>query len=287
MNAYLRLENAVGMIEMGGQSSDLWRVIAVTGLTSPEADTQVKTYVRIPGQRVLDTRLLARTIIIHGSLNTRDKAQRQFCLTRAAQIFDASRTLTLRCNFTGKLRRVSVRPVTFDVSHYNAAGQEFTLSLIADNPYFRDWEDSRVSLFSRTDNLIDSMTFPRVFTLRTTGGVAVNNGLVDVEPVIVITAGDPGEGTESGLTITNTTTGAQIVLNYAPSAGEVITIDIAGRSITSSTGGNILNHKSKDTLLGGFVLVPGQNAIAFENANTGQPITASLIYSSLYTEAVY
>ena len=124
-----------------------------------------------------------------------------------------------------------------------------------------------------------------MFTYRINKGVAINNGTVDIEPVIIIETG-VRTAEESGITITNETTGKQIVLNYAPE-NEIITVGIPNRKIYSDTNGDITRFKPLEYLLSEFVFKKGQNVVSFANADTGQHLTAKAVYSNLYTEAMY
>ena len=162
------------------------------------------------------------------------------------------------------------------------------ISLTCDDPYFKDWDDIELSLFSRVDNLIDGMTFPRVFTYRYTKGNAINNGMVNVEPIIIIETGTPTpDAPETGILIENETTGKDIRLNYVPVKDETITINVPTRKITSSVNGDITRYKPLEYQLSEFVFIRGGNMINFTNYDSGQPLTAKAIYSNLYTEAMY
>lgn len=80
------------------------------------------------------------------------------------------------------------------------------------------------------------------------GGVAIN-------PLITIT------GPIDDFTITNPVNGNQLAWDgYAVAAGETITIDIPGKTVTSSLVGDVSTYLSGDT--GSFELEPGANAVA-------------------------
>ena len=283
---HLTIENEHGSIVMGGHARDTWRIRAIDGLGPVETEAKTVQYVGIPGQTTLEVLPRARTITITADLNTRDADQRQWRLSQAMRILNTTGRVTLRVNFSGKMREITCRPLPSTLSHFNAAAQEVTISLLADNPYFRDTATNIVPLRSRAGNLYDGMTFPRIFTYRYPEGTAVNMGDADVEPVIVITAGTLSEKKDIVL-LENKTTGAAIRFNYTLQSNETITVDIANRTVQSNISGNILRYKDRSTVLGSFVLRPGKNVIRFGEEGDTQPITAQLSYSNLYAEAVY
>lgn len=283
---HLTIENENGSIVMGGQARDTWRIRGIEGLGPVETETKTVQYVGVPGQKTLEVLPCARTITITADLNTSDMQQRQWRLTQAMRVLNTTGEVTLRVNFSGKVRKITCRPLPAVPAHFNAAAQEVTISLLADNPYFRDAETITVPLSARADNLYSGMTFPRVFTYRYVKGTVVNLGDADIEPIIVITAGTLAEEMDEVL-LRNETTGAIIKLNYALQSNEIITVDIEKRTIQSSIAGNILYYKDRNTVLGNFVLRPGKNVIQFGEEGDAQPITAHLLYSNLYAEAVY
>ena len=282
MKFYIGYENEIGKIEMGTKPPYIIREI--TGLEQVAAEKQSIRYVGVAGEKTLDKTPNPRVITIDGRVTGKG---RRFYTDKLSKTFNNTIEGTLKLNIWGKLRRIKCIPDTVAFGRLHRSYLDFIITLNCDNPYFKDWEDMQVDLYARQNNLINGMTFPRVFTYRTSRGNAVNNGDVDIEPVIYITAGEVGSGTEKGLTITNETTGAVIELNYGPADGEKITIDIENRKITSSISGDITRYKSRFTLLSDFVLVKGNNIIRFDNANTGQPLTAYAKYSNLYIEGVY
>jgi len=283
---HLTIENENGSIVMGGQARDTWRIRGIEGLGPVETEAQTVQYIDSPGQTTLEVLPRPRTITITADLNTREKEQRQWRLSEAMRILNTTGEVTLKVNFSGKMRKITCRPLPSTLAHFNAAAQEVTISLLADNPYFRDADTQTVFLRARADNLYRGMIFPRVFTYRYTKGTVANLGDVDIEPVIVITAGVLTEE-KSGVVLVNETTGAAIRFNYTLKSGETITVDIENRTVQSSRSGNILRYKDRKTVLGNFVLRPGMNVIRFGLMGDTQPITAQLSYSNLYAEAVY
>lgn len=283
----IAFENEIGNVKMGGKNNDLWRIRDIEGLETVEANANVVNYVGIVGQETVEVQLKPRIITIRGSLSNKRKESRQYYLTKAIKILNTTMTGDLKLNLKGKTRRINCRPLFFSQAKPTPAGQEFVLSLIADNPYFKDLEDIRVNIYTREDNLISGMEFPRAFTIRTSTGNVNNYGDVKVEPIIKIITGERTESELKGITITNETTGKVLELEYAPVKDEEITIDIANRKITSSINGNITKHKSKETLLSEFTLAIGTNHLTFVSADINQPLESYTNYSNLYIEGVY
>ena len=282
MRFYIGYENDIGKIEMGTKPPYIIREIE--GLEQVNASRKAIRYVGVAGEKTLEKSPNPRIITIDGRVTGEG---RRFYTDQLAMVFDNTVEGILKLNVWGKLRRIKCIPNTVAFGKMNKSYLDFIITLSCDNPYFRDWENSTVSLYSRQNNLFSGMTFPRVFTFRTSRGNAINNGNANIEPVIHITAGELGEGTDVGLTITNETTGAIIDLDYGPEDGEKITIDIENRNIISNINGDITRYKSKFTLLSDFVLTKGNNIIRFDNANAGQTLAAEIEYSNLYTEGVY
>ena len=287
MNFVLIYESPNGKVIMTSKNMSEYEVVWIDGLEQVIAESQTKRYVRVPGQKTLYKNPGPRAITITGVIKA-NKAQRRFRARKLIEVCDNTLEGTLYINMFGKLRRINCIPDTVVFSEPENDTMKFVVTLICDNPYFKDWEDIEVMLFSRVNNLITPMTFPRVFTYRYTKGYAINNGMVDVEPIIVIEAGPPTpDAPETGVLIENETTGKQILLEYAPEDGDVITIDIPARKIISSINGDITRKKPLEYRLSEFVLKRGPNTISFTNYDTGQPLIAKAIYSNLYTEAMY
>ncbi len=283
---HVTIEGKKGSIVLGGRTKDTWRIRSIEGLGPVETEAKTVQYVGVPGQKTLEVLPLPRTITITADLNTADMQQRQWRLSQAMRILNTTEEVMLRLNFSGKMRKITCRPLPSTLAHYNAAAQEVTFSLLADNPYFRDADTIAVPLYFRADNLQRGMMFPRVFTYRYTKGTVANIGDAAIEPVIVISAGTLSEE-KSGIVLTNETTGACIRLEYTLHQNETITVDIEKRSVESSITGNLLQYKSRDTILGEFILQPGKNVIRFGEEGETQPISVQLLYSNLYAEAVY
>ena len=212
---------------------------------------------------------------------------RRYYTDKLQGIFDNTKEGNLKLNVWGKLRKIKCMSDTVALGKMYRNHIDFLIVLNCDNPYFEDWENTKIELYTRQGNLINGMTFPRVFTFRTSGGNAINNGDVDIEPIIKIIAGEKGAGSEKGITITNETTGAELTLNYAPEESEEIIIDTANRTITSNINGDITRYKDKYSLLGDFKLIKGNNVVKFLNANPSQALVAHAEYSNLYIEGVY
>lgn len=279
-------ESANGKIIMARRFD--YEVMSIDGLEQVAAESQIRKYSNMPGQKTLNKTPAARMITITGRINA-GRSQRRFRTDNISFVFDNTIEGTLKLNMWGKLRRINCIPDTVAFGEVDRNDKlPFVITLICDNPYFKDWEDIELSLFSRVGNLINGMTFPRVFTFRYTKGTAINNGMVDIEPIIIIETGKPTVGApETGILIQNETTGKEILLNYTPADGEIITVDIPSRKIISSTNGDITRYKPLSYLLSDFVFKRGSNLINFINKDTGQELKAKAVYSNQYTEAMF
>jgi len=153
-----------------------------------------------------------------------------------------------------------------------------------------------IAIFSRADqfpNISENgnwyVELPAIATVRTIRANVINNGEIDVYPIIHIynTANQVALMSGfSGVIITNETTGAKIELDYSPSDGEEIIIDLALRRITSNLAGNIINYISDDTVLSDFILKTGENIISCENLSGLTSLSAIVEYTNNYAMAV-
>lgn len=120
--------------------------------------------------------------------------------------------------------------------------------------------DGRTCIVDSSWTLENELVLPFTgpYLLGTTTGentlTCVNDGSWATKPVITV------EGPINDWVISNMTTGHFLSWNgYTIAAAEVITIDIPGKTVTSSTAGDLTTYLSGDT--GSFALDPGSNTI--------------------------
>lgn len=280
----IHFENALGMIRFRGAGAAGVRLLAVSGLGLVQKEFRVTGYAGQAGQDLLSEKDLARTITL--SCDFQSDAVHQE-LSRIMKILYRSGMLTV---FSGNQKRsIACRCSDLDEPvYYGKNIVKFVVQFTCDNPYFTDGSPQKIDLLQRKSLLKTTFTLPCKFSQRTSRLVVVNNGDVPSEPVFSIyNSGKSSASSESyGIEIENHTTGQNILLERQTASGEVITVDIPNRKITSSMHGDVTYSISQDTFLSNFALSPGANDIEAVNYNAGEDISVVLRYYNLYTEAV-
>lgn len=274
----MRIEftNSLGKIVFG--TGDM-RIIEIDGTGLAPKVRNTVNYAGIVGQNKLSDTVGARTVTIKGDLKS---SSPQSILTRMMRILDTSGTLILRVGAKG--RRIAAECVEFDISDRNGVYQPFILQFICDYPYFSDITQTEIYIFKVQNLLKTQFTLPCMFSQRECKQNIYNSGDVVCEPIFEFTA--LSDGAEDGsITIENETTAQQITLNYRMSAGEVITVDIESRKITSDTAGDIIYSLDDDSYLSDFWLDKGNNSIVVTNGSGGE-MKAVCAFSNKYIEAV-
>ena len=270
-------------LHMGGSREHNWRIKSISGIMLPEVSATTSSYIGDLGQRTVKITPRAREIKILGSLVASCSNERRFELERASRVLDPREFFTLKINADGKYRRINARCEEFEILNNTKRIVDFSILLVCDNPFFMDYEDIIIPLFKRTDNLQGAVSLPFVFSSKTNRINAINNGDCNVEPLIILNA---QSDIDKDIIITNETTGAKIELLYHLKSGDEVLIDIKNRKITSSLNGNILNYKSKDTILADFYLARGRNVINMESISVGTNLNCYIKYANMYLEAV-
>ena len=282
------LENRHGRLCMGGSSSPQWRITEISGLGLLEKNFSTVTYPGESGQQTLGHTYGPRTISISGVIMNDGNLQRT--LANAIHIFQDD--VTVKLQFGERKRKTLCHVAVFENNERNVYLQHFVLQLIADNPFFEDWEDTSVAVYKRENLLKTTFTLPCVFSKRTNEIDVLVTGQENSEPVILIanTASPVNALEESGIELTNTLPGGteqRIFLETTTQAGEIITVNIPERTVTSNLRGNLLNTLSNDSFLSDFYLAPGTNRVSVTNYNTFEDISVLCQYNNRYLEAVY
>jgi len=287
----LIIQNKYGKFEMGGGKHSVARVINIVGLGLPTKETETITFSGEPGQLTKNVRDMSRTITLSfdffGGQSEIEKLYK--ILYYPVELFfsfgDRERKITGRCINPEDVEKIMRQKFYKGI-----------IQFVCDSPYFNDFENTNIAIFSRADqfpNISENgnwyVELPAIATVRTIRANVINNGEIDVYPIIHIynTANQVALMSGfSGVIITNETTGAKIELDYSPSDGEEIIIDLALRRITSNLAGNIINYISDDTVLSDFILKTGENIISCENLSGLTSLSAIVEYTNNYAMAV-
>lgn len=280
----LRFENEIGKIEIGGGDHPIWNMTTISGLGKPNKEFNTARYGRMAGQRTLSSSYLARTITAAGDIK-RDIGE--FEIAKAIRILDLPGTLYVYGRM--KKKKIAGYCSAFECGEKEGSHTPFTMQFVCDDPFFEDIKETTVDVFRREDMIKGTFSFPMVFTNRYTEADIMISGDCESLPIFRI-YNTPKKAAilpaEQGIEIRNETTGQKIGLDCTTVPGEVITVDVASREITSSVRGNIIGDMTDDTFLDRFWLQKGENHISAVNYNTSEEINVVCAYSNRYLEAI-
>jgi len=166
--------------------------------------------------------------------------------------------------------------------------QSIAFRLIAYDPVWYSPPQSAEASSAETEPwLVFPMAFPIMFDVADALSEivnVVNSGNWISHPTAIFS------GPMEGPTVENLTTGEKLQLNYAISAGEVVTIDTTPgiKTVTNNSGDNLLGYLSSDSDLGTFHLDPsplaplGVNQIYFTGINLGDTGQARIEWYNRY-----
>ncbi len=275
-------KNNLGTVEISGNSASSIRLIEADGFGIAEREYITAVFAGYDGQETISSRALPRAITIKAEICGQDIS----AIARdTMKILIEPGWLHIENNEIS--RRIYCNQVKIPDPARVLKGKiaEFAVQFICDKPYFEDTFENAVALYMRTKNLSTPFTLPVVFGTTVMGAAIKNLGDYSIEPCIYIKCPKALQSAETVI-ITNNTTGARIVLEYAPKSGDEITVDIKNRKILSSITGNLLNNLSDDTFLGDFVLDIGINDLSVIVGDVQSEFTVECRYSNIYCEAV-
>lgn len=281
----LKFYNKLGEINLfGGGSTFPFRLTSIDGLGLPDKNAVVVNYVGYPGQTTTSLNVGSRTITIAGDVPADHDIQRK--LSNAMIILNTEGTLLINVGYVS--RKIKCRCSAATLGERNGAYQTYAMQFICDYPYFEDLENTYLAVFDIIPQLSSAFRFPGIFSKRISRGNITVMGSAEVEPIFYIDVDEVGEMTaQNGISITNHTTGQSLQLDYAPYAGERITIQVPDRKIYNNNGDDLLKYITNGTFLNGMTLVPGDNDIEVLNYSTTTNLTVLCEYSNKYVEAVW
>lgn len=277
--------NSIGSVNFRGGGDFPFRLTDIDGLWLTSKTFSTVKYSGMPGQDTTEVSESARTITLGGDLQM-DHANSRYLLSLALTVLNTPGALLFYYN-DGRILKIDCQCSAVEAGERNRAFQKFSFQFICDSPYFTDLYDTHVPLYKITGLLDDSFTFPGAFSTAVIGGELYYTGTAKTEPVITITVHSTEEYPENGFYIENQTTGQKIQLDYIPTAGDVITLDIPNRKIYKHDGTDLLPQISDDTFLDGFTLMPGANILEVLQLNVNMDAYMECAYKNKYLEAVY
>lgn len=284
------LKNEYGEFEMGGRKSSA-HIIAASGFGIAGKEAKTVTFEGQAGRTTTNIRDIERTITLSIEFNGgRREIERLYNIIYYP--------VDILCYFgEGQRRKIRGRILnsTDPESIIYRRLQTAVLQFSCDDPYFHDIHNTVIKIATPVDklpNLLEDgawyVSLPAVAT-ETEKTVSVKNrGNTVLYPVIRLyshkTADDSPEN--YGITVTNSTTGKAITLEYNLSVGEIITIDLPERKVISNIGGNITHCISDDTVLSEFFLQIGENLVTVDSINASDRVSAEIEFTNNYVAAV-
>ncbi len=240
-------ENERGKVVMNGGNGEGFNIIEIKGLSLPENDIEAVYFPNSPGRKVQNVTPLERAITISGDIC--DKTNQK--LARAVNVLSVPGRIIINSN--GRVRKIDARCVSFEPNKRRGAYVPFAVQFIADDPYFTDMNETLINVFKREGKVSSEFVLPCVFSKRKTEAEIINRGDGTIEPIFEISSVS-GAVCPEGISIKNTTNGNEIKLMCDVLAGEVITVDVKKRKITSNLRGNLIFLMADETSISRFFL---------------------------------
>lgn len=238
-------ENDRGKVVMHGGGDGTFNIIEIRGLSLPDSDVNSVYYPNVAGCKVESITPLERSITV--SADARDKTGSQ--ISRAINVFSKAGTITIVSG--GKIRKISARCVSFEPNKRRGIYVPFAVQFVADDPYFTDVYETKTAVRKREKVLVSPFVLPCAVSIRKVEADIINHGDSEVEPVFEITS-TSGAVCPYGIVIRNESKNEEIKINTDVSAGEVITVDVKNRKITSNTRGNLISCLDNETSISRF-----------------------------------
>lgn len=258
----LSVENSNGEI-LNFYSNPFYTVYKIEGLEPPKASLNFSEMANFDGSRYNSGRLENRNIVlyikIHGNIETnRINLYKYFAGKKLIKIYYKNKSRDVYEE--GRVESFEITPFSM-----NEIAQ---ISIICDNPYWRDAEETTTS-FSNTFDLFEfpfsiaeeGIPFSEIGTLTT---ITINNSEIETGFIITLTA---ISNQILNPKIVNRTNQTFFALNYDLKVGDVITINTQRnqKEVTLLRGGtktNIINYIAKGSTW--LQLEAGDNELSYE-----------------------
>lgn len=284
------LKNENGSFEIGGGWHSVARLQEIAGLGPPAKEDTSIVFEGQPGRTLTHTRDIERTITMSLDFYGDERA-----VEKLFRIIYKSVTLWFYLGYTR--RKITGRCINApDITKIiYRKWQSIALQFVCDNPYFTDFYETEMAISKNIDQFPNYnengewyIQLPAIATLRSSESTIMNKGDIKVYPAITLKNNSQAAALADtyGVILTNLTTGKHITLNYDVVAGELVTIDLINRKITSTTNGDITNCMSDDTVLSEFYLEVGSNHMSINNLNESSDIFAVAQFSNQYISVV-
>ncbi len=272
-------ENALGRAELFGGGDNNIRISGIDGLCVPPYERRGYTSFDFDGAVESGRHITRRTVTVGGDIKASVREAAEFL-----KVFSEPGKLKI---LTEEVEReINVAACDAEYENKNNGYIKFALSLVCDDPYFYDAEETRLGLYVREKLIDGEAVFPATFSRRTTSASIAVKTDREIEPTIIILGSSRNGDGEGRIVIENILTGAIFTLNYVPEEDEIITLDIKERTIISNLNGNLISYISDDSFMSDLVI--GKNGAQFVTTGYGATgyITAYVIYRNKFLEAM-
>ena len=274
----LTYNNKFGTVTMSGDGNCYFSILDIDGIHLPGKDRTLIHFHNKDGYDETNSFYGQRVITVSGDIKSKNHDK----IKNAINVFSSPGTLTLTTDYSSY--QIWVNDITFQTQKKNQVYTTYCLQMTCDSPHFSECKDTLSGIYSRIGLITKNTFLPAVFTKRTVGGDVENNGNVICEPQIIINC--LSDSNEESIIILNKTTGKQIEINYSVSAGEVITIDIPKRIITSNISGDITSKLDSESYLCDMFLTHGKNEMDVMTASDTKNMELFILYRNLYTGVI-
>ncbi len=272
-------ENKKGKVAMDGGDGEGFNIIEIRGLSFPENDMETVYYPNVAGRKVENVTPLERVITLSGDIC--DKTNKK--LERAINVFSHPGTITINSN--GKVRKISVRCISFEPNRRRGSFIPFVAQFAADDPYFTDVGETKLYVFRREKMLKTQFSPPCMVSMRKTETDILNRGDGEIEPVFEISS-KIGAVCPEGIIIRNRNNGNEIKLLCDVEEDEIITVDVGNRKITSNKRGNFISYMAEETSISRFSLDSDISTVEIIAKDMTGTIYAICRYSNRYLYAL-
>lgn len=275
----LKYENKFGSVVFDGSGNKIGcKITKITGLGIPKKSYKTIEFASENGVTQVSEKDMQRTITITAEVI----GDKQYCGKINRVFHDEGSLYITSDNLRRKIICKCTQPPEF--TRLCQGIYTFVVQLQSDYPYFTEFYNINYPIFKLENIVTEEFTLPCVFTSRVARGNINNTGDKKVYPEIIITNNSSAnESTDSNVIIENHTTGTKIVINHSLISGEVVTIKLAERKITSNLSGNITDKIDRNTILSDFYIDVGVNDISFYCSDkSNQDLSAIIVYSPEY-----
>lgn len=278
----ITFQNERGIVRMGGGNSPYWKITEIEGLGLLAPDRKTTSYIGIPGEELSYSTYGKRTITMSVYVPNRGRIYHN---TKAAiRVFAVPGELAIA--YKGDKKKISAVCTAFSPGEKDRERQKYSVQFTCDFPFFTDLSPASISVYQKENHIKDTFSLPMVFSSRVSRGIVENRGDIQTDPVFLLTQGTARGKADGNVRIINHTTQKEITLIRGVQDGEILTVDIKNRQITSSLSSNQpIYILSEDSRLGEMYLLPGENDIEVLN-DSGADMACLCQFDQLYMEAV-